>query len=74
MTRKDYIKMANTFNSINQYSINNKTEKLLLDKMINEFCLMLKKDNNRFNENTFKNTCYIEDYYLAYDAYWKFIY
>ena len=57
MTRKDYIKIADTlidsFKHCYCYGLELQDMKAMFKVYINQFCLTLKCDNNRFNEERF---------------------
>ena len=65
MTKKDYISIAKIVkdNTSNKMTINLEGDYLdtidMLDKdsIINDFVIMFKKDNNRFDKERFVNAC-----------------
>ena len=57
MTKKDYISIAKIISS-NKIYTNNSTRKILKhDSLINDFVVMFKKDNERFDRDKFINAC-----------------
>ena len=57
MTRKDYIKIANIIKDNKLYT-NNSTRKILKhDNLVNDFVIMFKKDNERFDKERFIKAC-----------------
>ena len=57
MTKKDYISIAKIISS-NKIYTNSSTRKILKhDSLINDFVIMFKKDNERFDRDKFINAC-----------------
>ena len=57
MTRKDYIRIAKIVKDNKLYT-NNSTRKILKhDSLVNDFVIMLKKDNNNFDKQRFIDAC-----------------
>ena len=59
MTKKDYIKIAKivSSNTLSHWSANMPYDKLKKDNIINDFVIMFKKDNNRFDKERFIKAC-----------------
>lgn len=53
MTRKDYIKIADTIIDCIKYSTSESNKEYYKDRMIINFCAMLKNDNVKFNQERF---------------------
>ena len=57
MTRKDYIRIASIIRSNKLYT-NSSTRKILkYDNLVEDFVIMLKKDNNNFDKERFIDAC-----------------
>ena len=59
MTKKDYISKAKIVkdNTLNHWTSNMPYDKLKKDELVNDFVIMFKKDNNRFDKERFVNAC-----------------
>ena len=59
MTKKDYIKLAKILNeTLNQVQDPNVHSRLAFDYMVSHLCTMLKEDNDRFNNQKFRDAVY----------------
>ena len=57
MTKKDYIKIASIIKDNKLYT-NNSTRRILKhDNLVNDFVVMFKKDNKRFDKERFLKAC-----------------
>ena len=57
MTKKDYIKIASIIKDNKLYT-NNSTRRILKhDNLVNDFVVMFKKDNKRFDKERFIKAC-----------------
>ena len=57
MTKKDYIQIASIIKDNKLYT-NNSTRKILKhDNLVNDFVVMFKKDNDRFDKERFIKAC-----------------
>ena len=58
MTKKDYIKIASIIKDNKLYT-NNSTRRILKhDNLVNDFVVMFKKDNKRFDKERFIKACF----------------
>ena len=57
MTRKHYIKIASIIRSNKIYTNNSNNKVLKHDNLVNDLCIMFKRDNSLFDKDRFINAC-----------------